>query len=111
MKRTRLGVTAVVLGSLVGSVSAAEWRNAYAPPAAARCDLARGYATAALIAPAARAGRLASEGSVPSMLQASGVSPVVRTRQANLGFDAVMGALGDINGPQTSFPRRPLVER
>ena len=111
MKRTRIGVTAAVLGTaLVGSVSAAGWRDAYAPPAGARCDLARGYATSALLAPAGRNGHLAEE-STPAMLQTSGSSTFVRTRQANLGVGAAMESLNDLNGPRTANPRQDPFER
>jgi hypothetical protein len=101
-----------VLGSaVVGSVSAAGWRDAYAPPAGARCDLARGYATAALLAPAGRNGHLASEEATPGMLEPSGASTFVRTRQANLGFGAAMQSLSDMNGPRTANPRQDPFER
>lgn len=111
MTRTRLGVTAAVLGSaLLGSVSAAEWREAYAPPATSRCDLAAGYATASLIAPA-RHGRLASEPATSTMTEASGANPFVTARQANLGMGAAMESLNEMNGPRVSAPRQAAYER
>ena len=114
MKRTRLGVTAVVLGSaMLGSVSAAGWRDAFAPPPSAHCDLAGGFATAALLAPAsaARHARLASTEAEIAAAAAAGANAFGAPRHGNLGFGAAVDSLRDVNGPQTTFVRGAAIER
>lgn len=114
MKRTRLGVTAVVLGSaMLGSVSAAGWRDAFAPPPSAHCDLAGGFATAALLAPAsaARHARLASTDGEIAAAAAGAAKAFGAARHGSLGFAADVDSLRDLNGAQTSFVRRNAAER
>ena len=113
MKWTRLGVMAALLGSaMVGTVTAGGWREPFPLPAAAGCDLSRGFATAALLAPAVRPRRL-SEGDAETAAAMNGIggSPFIAARHGNLGMGAVISPLTDLNGPQTSFVRQPAIER
>jgi hypothetical protein len=114
MKRTRLGITAALLGSaMLGSASAGGWREAFPLPAsAAGCDLARGFATAALLAPASRPRRLsAGDAETAAAMNGIGASPFVSARHGNLGAGAVLSPVMDLNGPQTSFSRQAAPER
>jgi hypothetical protein len=108
MTRTRIGIAAALIGTgMLGTLSAAGWREPYALPARTSCDLARGFGPGALLE-AARPRKVAeSDAQVAAAMQGLGGNPVAAMRHGNLGAGSVMSPLADLNGPQTaSNPNR-----
>ena len=116
MKRTRIGATAVLLGSAVlGSAWGGGLREAYPARSAARCDLARGFATAALLAPGKFAPALARaprrSAAIEAWIAGVGADPFAAARQGNLGLGALGPDGADLSAPSVAFTRQPALAR
>lgn len=116
MKRTRIGVTAVLFGTAVlGRAWGGGLREAYPARSAAGCDLASGFATAALRAPrkfapaGARAPRRSA--ATEAWIVGVGADPFAAARQGNLGLGAIGPDGADLSAPSTTFTRQPAPAR
>jgi hypothetical protein len=94
MTRTRIGIAAALIGTgMLGTLSAAGWREPYAPPVRTSCARPRKVAE--------------SDAQVAAAMQGLGGNPVAAMRHGNLGAGSVISPLADLNGPQTaSNPNR-----
>jgi len=103
MTRTRIGIAAVLMGTgMVGALSAGGWRDPYARPAGASCDLASGFATGLLLQPARSRKVADGEAEIAGAMHGIGGGSFTGIRHGNLGAGAAISPLEDLNGPRTS---------
>ena len=103
MTRTRISIAAVLMGTgMLGVLPAAGWRDPYALPAHASCDLASGFATGSLLQPSRPRKVADGEAEIAGAMQGIGGSPFAAMRHGNLGAGAAISPLEDLNGPRMS---------
>jgi hypothetical protein len=103
MTRTRIGIAAVLMGTgMLGALPAAGWRDPYALPLRAPCDLGRGFATGSLLQPARPRKVADGDMEIAGAMQGTNGSPFTAMRHGNLGAGAVIRPLEDLTGPGIS---------